>query len=109
MSGPGGPKAHVNAPSPARLPNDDARRGARPALGGRELLPHPAGDVPVDLGVRAVGLGDDDGMARIGRRADVEMERHLAQERHAELFRLLARPAMAEDLRALAAMRAKVE
>ena len=38
-----------------------AARGA--ALVGGELLPHPAGDVLVDLGIRAVGLGDHDGMA----------------------------------------------
>ena len=37
------------------------------------------------------------------------MQWHLAQERHAELLRLLARAAMAEDLGALAAMRAEVE
>jgi hypothetical protein len=46
-------------------------------------------------------------MAAIGGGADVEMERDLAQERHAELVGFLAGAAMAEDLRALAALGAE--
>src|SRR5215469_9862204 len=75
-----------------------------PALVGRELLPDATGDVLVDLGVRAVGPGDHDRMAAVGRGADVEMQRHLAQERHAELVGFLVGTAMAEDLRAFAAL-----
>src|SRR5882762_7057771 len=89
------------------LAHHDARRGAGPALVGGELLPHPAGDVLVGLGVRAVGFGYDDGMPTVGRGADVEMQRDLAQERDAEFVGLLARAAMAEDFRALAAMGAE--
>src|SRR5436190_13309556 len=89
------------------LAHHDARRRPRPALVGGELLPHPAGDVPVDLGVRAVGLGDHDRMAAVGAHADVEMQRHLAEEGDAELFGFLARAAMAEDLRPLAAFGAE--
>src|SRR5713101_10215584 len=95
--------------SALQLTHHDARRRAGPALGSRKLLPYPAGDVLVDLGVRAVGLGDDDGMARIRGGADVEVQRHLAQERHAELFGFLARAAVAKDLRTFAAMRAEVK
>src|SRR5260221_4371357 len=59
------------------LTHHDARRGARTALVGGELLPHPPGDVLVGLGVRAVGHGDDDRVAAVGRGADVEMQRDL--------------------------------
>src|SRR3954452_24782350 len=89
------------------LSHHDLRRRARSALVGVELLPHPAGDVLVDLRVRAVGLGDHDREAVVRRGADVEMQRYLAEESHAELFGLLARAAMAEDLRPLAALGAE--
>src|SRR5579883_549410 len=85
----------------------DARRRTSPALVRRELLPHPAGNVPVDLRMRAVGHGDDDGMAAVRRGPDVEMQRHLAEERDAELVGLLMRTAMTEDIRTLATLGAK--
>src|SRR5581483_8874904 len=83
----------------SRSAHDDARRGARAALVGGELLPHAAGDVAIGLGVRALRLGDDDRVAAVGRRADVEVQRHLAQERHAHLLGFLVRAAMAKDFR----------
>src|SRR5260370_9577409 len=67
------------------LTHHNTRRGARAALVGGELLPYPAGDVLVGLGMRAVRLGDNDRMATVGRGADVEMQRDLAEERHPEL------------------------
>src|SRR5579871_3778177 len=70
-----------SASADGALPHHDLRGRPRAALILRELLPYTPGDVLVDLRVRAVGLGDDDGMALIRRGADVEMKRNLAQER----------------------------
>src|SRR5690349_2398182 len=90
------------------LTNDDSWRRAA-LLAAFQRRPDPLGDVAVDAGVLAVGLGGDDGSAVVGMGADVEMQGHLAQEGYAELLRLVPRAAMAEDLRALAAMRAEEE
>ena len=80
---------------------------AAPSPGRAELLPDALGDGAIDLGVRAVGIGDDDRVAAVGGLADGDVERHLAEEVAAELLGLAPRAAMAEDLAALAAMRAE--
>ncbi len=48
--------------------------------------------------MRAVRLGRDHRQAGVGRLADGHVERNLAEERHAQPLRLLARAAMAEDV-----------
>src|SRR3546814_20092151 len=55
----------------------------------------------VDLGVRAVGVADDDWMAAVRCLADLDVERDLAEKIDAELGRLLARAAMAETRKSL--------
>src|SRR3546814_3916302 len=88
------------------LLHDDLRRAApRCGILARELLPDAIGDGAVDLGVRAVGVADDDWMAAVRCLADLDVERDLAEKLDAELGRLLARAAMAEDVALMAAFR----
>jgi len=44
-------------------------------------------------------LGGDDGRTAVAGNPDVEVQRHLAEERDAQLLGFLARTAMAEDMR----------
>src|SRR5262249_29301158 len=71
-----------------------------------ELAGQCRGDLAVDRGVRAVRIAVDHGGAGVGRGPDVHVQRDLAEERHAEALRLVARAAMAKDVRTGAAMRA---
>src|SRR5687767_6928008 len=79
----------------------DLRRGARCAL-ALQPVADTRGDLAIDLGMRSVRIGRDYGAAGIGRLADRHVQRHLAEERHAELVRLLLRAAVAEDVMMLA-------
>src|SRR5215472_9644660 len=90
-----------------RLFDDDARRRAADGVGAGDLLPDARRHLPEEEGVRALRLGDRDRAATVGGLADRRVERHLGQEFGAEPQRLAARPAMAEDLAAMAAMRAE--
>src|SRR5665213_3141593 len=91
--------------SKARSLNDDPRRGLLRSRA--DLLPNPRRDLFVELGMRAVGLRDDDRRSRIRGLADGYIERHLAEEFDAELLGLFPGAAMAEDFASLAAMRAE--
>jgi len=51
-----------------------------------------------------VGHARDDRAPLVGIFADGDIERHLAEEWNAELFRFLARPAVRKDVRSAAAM-----
>src|SRR6185436_14060870 len=79
----------------------DARVG--PLL---QLLPRPARDLPINLRLRAVGVGGDDRPAFVGCGADIHVQRHAAEERHAELLRLVLGAAVTENVGALPALRA---
>src|SRR6185312_17542072 len=78
-----------------------------PLLAAAEELPEPRGDRAIGLGVFAAGLGDDDWIAAIRGLEDRDIERQLAKEFDPELLCLGLGAAMAEDIRALAAMRAE--
>src|SRR5439155_22996440 len=86
--------------------DDDARRG--PVRGSRlaELAPNVLRDLAVDRGMRTVRLAHHDRAAGIRGLADFHIERHLAEERHLQPFRLAPRSAMAEHVGASAAVRA---
>src|SRR5437016_4375834 len=80
----------------------DARGGAIRAARLAELGPDVLGDVAVDRGLRTIRLAHHQRPARIRGLADGEIERHFAQERHAEPFRLAPRAAVPEYVGALA-------
>src|SRR4029077_18872838 len=95
-------------PTPALLRLDhDLRRDATGSGSALELIPDPGLYVAIDFGMSTMGLGRDHGKAGIGLFADGHVQRHLAEERHAEAFRLVPRAAMAENIGARAAMRAE--
>src|SRR5215211_5729265 len=89
----------LNSSAISRL-DHDLRCLARGASGWPDLLPHLGGKIAVDLRVRAVRIGRHHRTAGIGRFADHEIERHFAEEGHAELLRLAPRTAVAENFRA---------
>src|SRR5581483_5039119 len=81
------------------------------ALSGRrdyalELLTHLVRNGAVDRRMRPIGLADDDGGAGIRGLANRHVQGHLAQKRDAQPLCLVPRPAMAENIRARATMRA---
>src|SRR5713226_2562947 len=86
--------------------DDNSWRRARLAA-ARHLVPHPCGDVTINLGVGTVRFGGDDRKAGVRRFANFDFERHFAEEWHALAFRLGFGTAMTEQVRALAAMRAE--
>src|SRR5712664_2261739 len=88
----------------SRICPDDAPSGR----GDRalELIADLGADGPVDRRMRPVRLARHDGIARIRGGADRHMQRNLAQKRHPQPLRLVARAAMAENVRPRAAMRA---
>src|SRR5881394_3331813 len=71
-----------------------------------ELIAHACRDLAISLGVRAIGLGRHDRQAGIRLLTDRHMQRHLAQERHAQPLGFAARAAMAENVGARATLRA---
>src|SRR5205085_7847647 len=77
--------------------------------GGRDnalnLLADLGADGAVDRRVRTVRLAVHDRRAGIRSGANRHVQRNLAEEGHAELFRLVPRAAMAENVGARAAMR----
>src|SRR5437660_6001607 len=89
----------------APLLDDDARRRALALLA--DLLPDAPRHLAVHLGVLAVGLRHHDRCPFVGGLADGDRERHLAEEVDAELLRLAAGAAVAEDLAAVAAIGAR--
>src|SRR6185295_10958443 len=86
--------------------DDDPRRNAA-AAGALELVAHARGDVAIGHGMRPVGLGGDHRQASVRLLADGHVQRDLAEERHAEPLGLAARPTMAENIGARAAVRAE--
>src|ERR1051326_6934309 len=86
--------------------DDDARGGAVRAARLAELAPDVLGDLAENRGLRAVGFAHDQRAPGVRGFANLEVERHLAQERHAEPFRLAPRAAVAENFRARPAFRA---
>src|SRR5438874_1023607 len=76
-------------------------RAALGALAG-DFLPDPSRHVAEDPGVRVVGVGDGDRSAAVGGFADLQVERHLAEELSAEPPGRLAGAAVREDLAAAA-------
>ena len=82
------------------------RGGCRAVLARSARTPPRRGRIREYAGVLAAGLGDDHRRAGIGF-SRIAMERHRAEERHADALRLVLGAAMAENVRALAAMRAE--
>src|SRR5579863_1717252 len=82
------------------LPNHDLRRGALAAF--FQCGFHHLGNGAIGLGMRALGLADDDRLARVGMFPNAHGERDFAQERHAEFFCLMPRAAVRKNIRALA-------
>lgn len=74
-----------------------------------QLLPHPRGQYAVSLGGNAVGRRRRDRGAGIRGTANVQQQRDLAQKFRAQPGRLGLRPAVAENLGAMAAVRTTVE
>src|SRR5436305_15300104 len=71
-----------------------------------KLVAPPGADRPVDRRMLAVRLAFHYRRAGIRRRSNRHMQRDFAQKRHAQPLRLVPRPAMAENVRTRAAMRA---
>src|SRR2546422_183397 len=90
----------------SRLDDDLGRRAYRTASAA-QLVAHLGCDLPVDRRVRAVRVGRHHRAARIRGLANRDVERHLAEERHAEPLGLVARAAVPEDVRTRAALRAQ--
>src|SRR5688572_27029247 len=82
----------------------DLRRGAPRTL-PLQPVADTRGDLAIDLRVRSIRIGRDHGSARVGGLADCHVQRHLAEERHAEFLRFLVRAAVTENVVALAALR----
>src|ERR1700675_3550469 len=80
--------------------------GSRRGDNALELIANLGADRAVDRRVRAVRLALHDRRSRIGGDADRHVQRDLAQKRHRKPLRLMPRPAVPEDIRACAAMRA---
>ena len=74
-----------------------------------QLLPQPCGDAAIGLRLLGFRPGGDDRRAGIRQHPDVQLQRQLAEELDAHPRRLRPRPAMAEDVRPVAAVRAAVE
>src|SRR5436190_8329066 len=91
--------------SSARLFNYNPRRRAAIGAFAGDLFPDAGGHLAEDKRVGVVGLGDRDRGAAVGGFADLEVERHLAQELGTEALGFLAGAAVREDLAATAAMR----
>src|SRR5947208_10038012 len=87
------------------LLDHDPRRGLLRRAG--KLLPRAFGDGAICGGVHAAGLRDNDGVAAIGGFPDRHIERHFAQELHAQFVCFSSGAAVAEDVAALAAMGAE--
>src|SRR4051794_3914362 len=83
------------------------RRRTSHRLRPGDLFPDAGGDAAENCGVRRGGIDRGDRPAFVGGLADHHVERHLAEELDAERFRLATGAAMAEDVAALAAMRAQ--
>src|SRR5712692_8087911 len=94
------------APSAASLHHDSRRRPPRRGL-ARDLLPDLGGDVAEGLGIGRIGVRHGDRAAVVRGLADRDVERHFAEKIGAKPLGFAARAAMAEDLAALAAMRAE--
>src|SRR5207302_7386625 len=92
-------------PSGCLLDHDPGWRSRARAL-ALDAVPRGLGDLAIDLRVAALWLRHDDRPALVRGEADLEVEGHLAQERHAQPLGLVARAAMAEDLRLGSAVRA---
>src|SRR2546426_279541 len=86
--------------------DDDLGRRAYRTASAAQLVAHLGCDLPIDRRVRTVRVGRHHWAARIRGLADGDVERHLAEERHAEPLGLAARAAVAEDVRTRAALRA---
>src|SRR5215210_2497417 len=71
-----------------------------------QLIANLATDRAVERRMRAIGLAVDHRRARIGGRANRHMQWNFAQKRHPKPLGLLARAAVAEDVRAGPAIRA---
>src|SRR5438046_4155716 len=85
--------------------NDNLRRGATFLAAAAQRIANLGGDVTVNRGERSVRVGRHYRTAGVGSLADRHVERHLAEERHAQPLRLAARAAMAENIAARSAMR----
>jgi thymidylate synthase (FAD) len=108
--GPGRPgRPQRTLENPQRLLHDDTGRLAHGAAGIRDLVANSLGNGDEGLGVGAVGLGHHDRPSAVRGLADLDVERHLAQELDAQLLGLEPRPAVAEDVGLVATVRAHEE
>src|SRR5271169_4555433 len=81
-------------------------RGADRLAGVEQLGAHALGDIEERLRLRAVRRADDDRRAAVRGLADHDVERNLAEERHALFLGLVAGAAVREHVGAASAMRA---
>src|SRR5271156_1699191 len=91
---------------PVGSAHDDARRGADRLAGVEQFGAHPLGDGEERLRLRAVRRADDDRRAAVRGLADHDVERNLAEERHALFLGLVPGAAVREHVGAASAMRA---
>src|SRR3954469_8195459 len=85
--------------------DNDLRGRSRRRASCPKLRMHLAGDLAIDHGVLAVGVGRDHRPASVRGLADHEVEGHLAEEWDAQPLRLVARTAVAKNVRPFSAVR----
>src|SRR4051794_26523616 len=85
--------------------NDDFRSCA-PCTAAK-LITHLGRDIAIGRGMRSVRRSGDHRQSGIRLFADVHMQWHLAEKRHAEACRFVARAAMAENVGTFPALRAQ--